>query len=148
MIFERLETGWALCTTPISAPYCGPGAQNSAGLSATTRAYGSTAVAANDVTLVGEWLPPGEFGYFLASETQGFFVPPGSQGFLCLGGTIGRFSQPGQIIQGPGGMLAVDLTLMPVSPPMPVLPGETWHFQCWYRDGASSNLTDAVRVQF
>ncbi|MCP3916270.1 MAG: hypothetical protein GY711_12005 [bacterium] len=30
-------------------------------------------------------------------------------------------------------------------------PGETWNFQCWYRDnnpGPTSNFTDAVSVTF
>ena len=29
-----------------------------------------------------------------------------------------------------------------------VQPGETWNFQCWYRDGATSNFTDAVSITF
>jgi hypothetical protein len=34
---------------------------------------------------------------------------------------------------------------------VPVAPGETWHFQAWYRDanpGATSNLTDNHSVTF
>ncbi len=30
-----------------------------------------------------------------------------------------------------------------------VLPGETWNFQCWYRDaGGTNNFTDVVSVLF
>jgi hypothetical protein len=29
-----------------------------------------------------------------------------------------------------------------------VLPGETWHFQAWFKDGASSNFTDGLSVLF
>ncbi len=36
---------------------------------------------------------------------------------------------------------------MPVNPPMPFQPGETWNFQAWYRDtGGTNNFTDAVSV--
>ena len=27
-------------------------------------------------------------------------------------------------------------------------PGETWAFQLWHRDGASSNFTNGVAIQF
>jgi hypothetical protein len=45
----------------------------------------------------------------------------------------------------------VDLGALPTNPPHAVLPGETWHFQCWYRDknpGPTSNTTDAVACKF
>ena len=35
-----------------------------------------------------------------------------------------------------------------VNPTGPVQVGETWHFQCWYRDVGTSNFTDAVAVSF
>ena len=47
--------------------------------------------------------------------------------------------------------IQIDLTSIPVNPPIAVQPGDTWHFQCWYRDsnpGQTSNFTDAVRVMF
>ncbi|MCP3919283.1 MAG: hypothetical protein GY711_27405 [bacterium] len=131
--------------------YCFPAIPNSSGLPATIRATGSTSAAANSLTLVAEQLPAGQFGYFLAGQTQGFFTPPGSQGVICLSGTIGRFNQIAQIIQGPSGSLAVDLTAIPVSPPVAVQPGETWNFQCWFRDNnpvPTSNFTDGLSVTF
>ena len=51
-------------------------------------------------------------------------------------GTAGAFS------------LGIDLTAIPTGPPSAVQPGETWHFQAWFRDGARSNFTDAVAVTF
>ena len=47
----------------------------------------------------------------------------------------------------------IDLTAIPITPPTAILPGETWRFQCWFRDQllfgvTSSNFTDAVRVTF
>ena len=32
-----------------------------------------------------------------------------------------------------------------------VLPGDTWHFQCWYRDanpGVTSNFSDGLSITF
>lgn len=134
--------------TPVGANYCGPALPNSTGQSAVVRAEGSTAVALDDLQLVAELLPPGEFGDFLAGQTRGFFNPPGSSGFICLTGTIGRFNAISQIVQGPTGSIDVDLAAIPVSPPQAVQPGETWNFQCWYRTSGTSNFTDGLSVTF
>jgi len=81
-------------------------------------------------------------------------MPPGSQGVICLAcgfhgcGGIGRYNQGGSIIQGPTGSLSIDLTSLPLSPPVAVLAGDVWNFQCWYRDLGSNNFTDAVSVLF
>ena len=101
------------------------------------------------LTLTADLLPPAQFGYFLTSQTQGFFNPPGSNGFICLGGSIGRFNQPQNVGQGPTFSIQVDLTNIPVNPPVAVMPGESWNFQCWYRDvGNTNNFTDGVNIQF
>ena len=108
------------------------------------------AVVNDDVTLTASQLPPGQFGYFLAGQTQGFFQPPASQGYICLSGAIGRFNQPQNVGQGPTFSIQVDLTAVPQPTGfVVVLPGDTWNFQCWYRDmGAASNFTDGVSVTF
>ncbi|MCP3914079.1 MAG: hypothetical protein GY711_00810 [bacterium] len=129
--------------------YCTPAVPNSTGDSGTMSVTGSGTVATNDVTLSARNLPPGQFGYFLVSRTQGSVQPPGSQGILCLSGNIGRYNAPAQIFTGPTGTLEIDLGTVPVNPPTAVLPGETWNFQAWYRDeGNTSNFTDAVSVAF
>jgi hypothetical protein len=82
--------------------------------------------------------------------------PGGSQGNLCLGGSIGRYVGPGQIQQsGSTGTvsLAIDLAQHPTPTGLVgVLPGETWNFQCWYRDAvggmATSNFSDGYEVTF
>ncbi len=75
------------------------------------------------------------------------FTPPGSSGVICLGTNIGRYN--GNVGQGPSFSLQVDLTAMPVNPPVAVQPGDSWNFQCWYRDiGNTNNFTDAVSVTF
>ena len=131
--------------------YCGPANLNSTGMSAEVFALGSSIVACNLLSLVATDLPPNQFGYFLASETQGF-VPfaGGSQGNLCLAGNIARFVQQVQS-SGPDGSfsISVDLTSIPTTPPHTVLAGETWNFQAWFRDvGNNSNFTDGVSILF
>ncbi len=135
----------------VGANYCGPAAPNSSGAPGQITASGSVSVVENNLTLTAIQLPPGQFGYFLASETQGSFVPMGSQGTICVAGNIGRFNAASSIIQGPAGSLHVDLGSVPVNPPQAVLPGDTWNFQCCYRDvnpALTSNFTDAVSIPF
>ena len=77
----------------------------------------------------------------------------GSKGNLCLGGRIGRYRKD-VANSGPAGMLvlALDLTNTPTpSGPVAILSGETWNFQCWFRDNnpnPTSNFTDARAVTF
>ncbi|MCP3917509.1 MAG: hypothetical protein GY711_18345 [bacterium] len=135
-------------------PFCGPAVPNSSGNSARIFATGSPFVLQSDLTLTADRLPAGEFGYFLVGSNSGQFQPPGSDGILCLacgfqGCTgIGRYNQAGNIIQGPSGSIPIDLTALPLSPTQAVLPGDTWNFQCWFRDVGSSNFTNAVSVTF
>ncbi|MCP3915374.1 MAG: hypothetical protein GY711_07445 [bacterium] len=134
--------------------YCSPALPNSSGAPASISVTGSAAVADNDLTLTAEGLPVGEFGYFLVGSNQGQVMPPGSQGIICLAcgfhgcAGIGRYNQPGSIIVGPVGSISPDLTALPLSPPQAVMPGETWNFQCWFRDLGSNNFTDAIAVTF
>ena len=93
------------------------------------------------------------FVFFLASLFPGFVPSPGgSQGNLCLGADIGRFNT--QVQQsGAGGSFGIDVDLanIPTNPSQPVLSGQSWHFQGWYRDnnpGPTSNFTDSVEVTF
>ena len=78
-------------------------------------------------------------------------MPPGSQGILCLlGSKIHRYA--GAVANtGPGGAfgLAIDLAAIPGHGA--VLSGETWNFQCWFRDSnpsPTSNFTDGISVTF
>ncbi|MEZ6015924.1 MAG: sulfatase-like hydrolase/transferase [Planctomycetota bacterium] len=141
--------------TSIGASYCSA-ALNSSGAAGMTFIEGSPALLDNDVTLVAESVPPGSFGFFLASRVQAFAPHPGgSQGNLCLGGSIGRYTGPGQVTSaGPAGRftLQIDLARMP-SPngPLAAQPGETWSFQAWHRDAnpaPTSNFTAGSSVTF
>jgi hypothetical protein len=130
---------------------------NSTGVAASISGTGSMVLSANQLELTGSGLPQNASGYFLCGRTQGFSANPGgSSGNLCLGTPIGRLVGGVVVNSGSSGAVSVqaDLTAMP-QPGMSVavLPGETWNFQCWYRDlviggGATSNFTDGLRVLF
>ena len=156
LYFVGDDSGWVENLQHFGVNECGPAPVNSAGLSAEISVGGSRLVADNDFELTVTGLPPGVFGIFLAAQSDGFVPNPGgSAGNLCLGGSIGRQTGPGQILGA--GMtgefsLALDLTSVTTpTGPTAVASGETWWFQAWYRDGASSagsNFSDAVRVGF
>ncbi len=130
----------------IGTSYC-TAAANSTGVAGELSATGSLLAADNSVRLTASHLPPQTFGLFLTSQVQSSVaMPGGSQGTLCLGGQIGRFA--GDIFQSSAAgdsTLAIDLTQLP-SPTGAVAaaPGETWNFQCWFRDAnpaVTSNFT-------
>lgn len=97
-------------------------------------------------------LPAGSIGMVLASRQAGFSpLAGGSAGNLCLGGAIGRsVGAFTRVADGAGEFLVTaDLTGLPQpNGTVPVQPGETWYFQAWHRDGATSNFTTALRATF
>ena len=153
----RIWNGSFCYQVNVGASYCGPAVPNSTGASAFMRATGSVVVADDDLSLVASNLPLFSSVMFLASPQQGNWPNPGgSLGNLCLGGAIGR-GVGGQVFTtNPSGNVStyVDLSAMPtpIQVSVPVLPGETYHFQAWYRDNvggqSASNFTDAITVQF
>ena len=124
---------------------------NSTGVVAPIAATGDDHVANNDVNLAVYDLPQNQFGYFLMSASSGF-VPlfGGSQGNLCLGPPQIRFSQ---FVLNSGATGRVDFALDLTDLPQGTVfqPGETWHFQYWYRDsnpGPTSNTSDGLAIDF
>lgn len=142
----------ALWLSPaVTTPYCGPANYNSSGVSASISATVCGAVGWNDFRLDAQGMPPNKFGYFLVSDTKDFApFQGGSQGNLCLGGNIGRFS--GQVqSSGAGGAFGIEVDLQDLPVYQAVLPGETLHFQAWFRDAnphSTSNFTNGVSVTF
>lgn len=134
----------------IGTEYCAA-EPNSTGTVGRLAAFGSTVVDLDDLRLVARDLPTAEFGYFLNSDTAGFFANPGgSAGNLCLGGAPGRHSDT-PVFTGVAGSAALELELGALprpGGPVAVQPGETWNFQLWHRDGSTSNFTTAVAVEF
>lgn len=139
----------------VGTTYCSPAVVNSTGFPAEMLVIGSKVALANDVVLRATRLPANSFGYFLTSRNQGN-VPGagGSQGRLCLGGSVARFfSLIGNSGQARALEARIDLTNIPEPPQFAttIMAGETWHFQCWYRDAnptSTSNFTDAITVTF
>ena len=134
--------------------YCTPAVVNASGAPGSIRAIGSPVVADADLRLVAESLPTSVFGYFVAATSQGFVAGPGgSVGNLCVAGDIARFSAQIQNSGASGSFsITVALDSIPTNPAQPVLPGQTWHFQGWFRDVVggqpTSNFTDALSIAF
>lgn len=142
--------------TPVGTNYCMANV-NSSGVAAVMDASGSPSVAANNVTLGCTSMPALVFGFFIVSRTDGFAANPGgSAGNLCLGGSVGRYIAPGQIQNsGTGGTidLPINLTAMPQpNGAVAAQAGETWRFQCWFRDSSgglpTSNFSDGLAIAF
>lgn len=133
----------------IGTTFCS-GPPNSTGSTGALSAFGSTAIADNDVELRASSLPSHAFGIFIASTAQQTTVFSNGA-VLCLGGSIGRFSP---FNSGAGGEFSVALDLAAIATPngvTPVLPGETWSFQCWHRDVGTPptySLTEALEITF
>tara|TARA_R110002126_G_scaffold41590_31_gene121008 strand:+ start:1741 stop:2814 length:1074 start_codon:yes stop_codon:yes gene_type:complete len=126
---------------------------NSSGMGGTVSMLGSTRIQDQDLTLVASNLPPGEFAFFVASPSQGFVpFPAGGQGNLCLGTPFARYQTlVGAISPAGEYQIDVDITAIPMTPPVAVMPGEQWFFQCWHRDSnptPTSNLSDVLVVTF
>lgn len=151
---------------------------NSGGTPATLYANGSRAVADNNLSLTVSGLPPTGttayiFNSFLSSgqslSTVANPAPgggPASGGDVCIaGGTFGRHVFGSDVYIGTAGTftISVDLTDVPsprdgISFPNPghysttVLTGETWFWQCWYRDQSAgtgaSNFSEAIAITF
>jgi len=151
---------------------------NSSGTPATLSASGSTTVTDNDLTLTVAGLPTAGttaflFNAFLAPGQSLVTVPnptpgggPAAGGDVCIaGGTFGRHVFGSDVFIGTSGTfsITVDLTDVPsprdgVSFPNPghystaVLSGETWYWQCWYRDQAvgvgESNFSESIAITF
>jgi hypothetical protein len=143
------------CCVPLTITSCqGPGTThcspipNSLGVPSTLCAEGSALVADANLSLVAGNIPFGEFGFFLVSADTGLAFPASSNGVLCLSGNIGRLNAASQLFQGPIGSVPLDFASLPQNPPQPIVPGDTWVFQGWHRDGSSSNFTNALIVTF
>ena len=150
---------------------------HSGGVPARLRAKGSIIVGDNDFALEVTDLPTTGttaylFNAFLApGQTLTTVSTPSiagvaASGDVCIaGGTFGRHVFGSDIYMGTDGQfeITVDLTDVPsprdgISWPSPghysttVLVGETWYWQCWYRDPSSgaghSNFSEAISVTF
>lgn len=136
----------------VSTGFCSPGVVNSTGLSGGIFATGSAAAVDEDLQLNAFNLPVGAAGLFFASPNQGLVIDPGPHvGTLCvLPPSAGRYNTHAFMSDAAGvGVIDVDPWVVNALPDRPILAGETWYFQCWYRDtNAIGHFTDACRVAF
>lgn len=133
----------------LGSTYCSP-TPNTTGFPGFASATGSAVVADMDLTIYASSLPKNEFGFFLvAADPDAVPVAPLSVGILCLDEPIGRY-MTSIVNTGDRGMMHVDVDLMslPLTPSVAVLPGDTWRFQGWHRDGATSNFTEPIAIDF
>jgi len=137
----------------VGSTYCTTQA-NSTGAPAYIGGEGSS-TAPYALTLSVCQLPAGSNGYFIVSRDQGVIVnPAGQQGSICVASTVmGRYSNS-VLTAGAAGTVSLVLDLTAVPQPtgsVPVLAGDTWNWQYWYRDvnpTVTSNFSDALSVTF
>ncbi|MFT7676254.1 MAG: hypothetical protein ACI8QC_000223 [Planctomycetota bacterium] len=121
-------------------PGCMPLA-NSTGISSTLTAGGSLTIADNNLSLMVSGLPLNQFGYFLMSESTA--SNPVGSGVICLGSQIYRFN--GNILNsGFSGLMNLSPDLSNLPQGQVFMPGSTWYFQLWHRDGATSNFSSSL----
>jgi len=130
--------------------YCSS-APHSAGAGAVISATGTTSVSANDLALVSAGGVPDVFGLFFYGPTQ--TEMPFGDGFLCVGDPLYRLIPPVLADSGGTAALALDFAKPPLDAgPGAAVFGQTWNFQHWFRDPASTlsgfNSTNGLSVTF
>ncbi len=115
---------------------------------------GTSSVVADDLVLTVENLPLGQFGLVFSGPSEMSPVVFGD-GLLCAAGGLYRFGVravdgSGTLTEGPG---IVGWTQAHFAIGGRIDPGETWRFQCWYRDpvgpcGATYSSSNGVSVLF
>ena len=139
-------------STRFDQQYCTQTPKNSNNRVSWITAFGSPVVADDDFELRAFNMPNNQFGIFINGPGQISIDMPGqSYNTLCVGPTQGRFDQSifDTGISG-SASLQVDLANMPTNMgPVPVLPGDTYTFQAWHRQGGGgAGFTDAIQVTF
>lgn len=138
---------WIGDPCPAPQSYCTANI-NSTGFPAQISSFGNQSYGANDLGLYANNCPPNKTGIMLYSK--GPAQVPLADGFRCVANPISRL---GVVTTDAFGELAYDLNFAtaPFDAGVNALhPGDTAHFQLWYRDpgfGAfGTNLTDARAV--
>jgi hypothetical protein len=123
---------------------------NSSGNTASLTLEGTPLLAAADLRVHATGCAIQEWSYFVMSQSQDFMPGfGGSAGNLCVGAPIVRFNR--NLVQVRKTNLAGARSYVldfSGSPEDQILLGQTWNFQLWFRDGMSSNTSDAVTVLF
>jgi hypothetical protein len=133
VLVNTSDTGQAYC---VANP-------NSTGVPAVLSASGSASLARNDLTLNASSLPPNKFAIAFYGYQRGY--TPFHNGMRCVSGNVYRLKQAGTSNASGALSIPVDLTKHPGSQ---ILLGDVLPFQVWYRDAASSNLTQGLQILF
>jgi hypothetical protein len=133
-------------SSSIGSSYC-TSTMNSSGNAALISATGCPSVAIGAVTLHGSSMPANKTSLFFYGPTA--TQSPLGNGFLCVTGGLFRFHAA---TTSPSGTIdhAIDFTSTPAGMGAgAILPGSTWRFQGWFRDGPGiTNTTDATAIVF
>jgi len=131
------------------------GCENSTGLGGYMLASGSPSIAGDDLTLVLTHMPPNAFHVLIMGQSWSEMLL--GDGMLCVDVSNATFRFPvsqaspaGFDVLGPG---LVEFTHQSFGEAGHIDPGETWHFQDWYRDssgpcGSGFSVTNAYTVLF
>ena len=158
---------------PNTTVFCAPANANSTGGSVS---LDTSTTFTGDAWLNATGGPDGEFGFMVMSGSMTDPGVAVADGILCLTGQIGRYNSAAGVnfpARDSTGTFAASSTggssvfftandnglgggapgfLVPAELPFPpgglVAPGDVYHFQLWYRDGASSNFSDGMSVSF
>ena len=120
---------------------------NSTGTAAKIAKSGPIGIEDNFLTLSVSGAVPGAFALFFYGAERA--PAPFGEGALCIGAPFFRLYPPLSVGLNGSVARALELDQPPLgSGPGQGLPGSTWAFQLWYRDGLAFNLSDALRIQF
>lgn len=119
---------------------------NSSGQSGSISSSGSQRIGQNDFALFSTGLPAGQFGIYFFGPDQVNQPLTGSVGRLCVGGSILRLP----IIQADPlfGTAAYNFDFTGTTTESMITAGSVFNFQFWFRDGGTSNTTNALSVEF
>ncbi len=131
----------------------GGGCAHAEGLGARLVRSGSTSVGSDDLVLRVTDLPSARSGLLFMGTAR--VTAPFGDGLRCVAGDVNRFpvsnsGNAGAVATGPG---LVAFTHLRFEPSGRIQPGQTWHFQYWYRDPAGPcatgfSLSNALTVSF
>jgi hypothetical protein len=137
----------------------GEGCAHSMGaVGALLTAAGSTSFSADDLVLTAAQLPSQQFGIVFVGDTQvaGGLGAPVLDGLVCASGNVMRY--PAQLSSGTGPADGVIAQSSPVAGSNGLISGagQTWNFQCWYRNvpagisscGTGANFSNALAVTY
>ncbi|MBI5363381.1 MAG: matrixin family metalloprotease [Planctomycetes bacterium] len=132
----------AACVAPVNVCQSAP---NSVGLGAHMGFSGGTYLSQNNLTLRCSGLRPDVNAFFLAGQAA--TLAPFGNGFLCVASP--SFQLPVRTVDFLGNV-AYPLNTQALPPGLVIQGGQTWYFQCVYRDvaagGALCNASDALQT--